>query len=400
MDKFIKIIFLAFTILSINISAQNSKGKMDDLGRVILNTYVSGNIETIPSSAKKILANKITQIASKNGMGGSAINPRFIITPNITVLTKDMTPTAPPKTALTIEVTYYLGDGIDGTVFSTLSMEYKGVGNNETKAYIAALKRIKPKNPEIKEFVNEGKTKIIEYYNTKCDFIIKEAGTLKSSNEFDAAITKLSEVPKVCKDCHDKCMDEILVVYQAKIDSEGRVFLEEANNIWNSGQNHEKAEEAGIPLSKVDANASCYNDAIVLSKKIVAKIKAIDKREWDMVVKIQQDKVDLDNRGMALEEKSQQDNANLAVKSQQDNADLANRDIDLKNKQEDNSHDINKTELANAKESDKRSWDLKDKQQQSYAENEKDKINSAQKVALEYARTSDGKTVYNVDNWW
>ena len=72
-----------------NVNAQNKKGKSDDLGRIVLNSYIAPQAEAIPSHAKRMLLNKLSQITSANGMGGSSLNPRFILTPNITVLTKD-----------------------------------------------------------------------------------------------------------------------------------------------------------------------------------------------------------------------------------------------------------------------------------------------------------------------
>ena len=78
------ILFLVvFLIIGIAANAQNKKGKSDELGRIVLNGYVSDQAESIPSIAKKMLKNKMNQIATKNGMGGSSLNPRFIIMPNI-----------------------------------------------------------------------------------------------------------------------------------------------------------------------------------------------------------------------------------------------------------------------------------------------------------------------------
>lgn len=286
-------IAILLVIASINSNAQNKTGKADDLGRIALNAYVAPQVEGLPSSAKKMLKNKMNQIATKSGMGGSAFSTRFIITPNITVLTKDLTATAPPMTAMTLEVTLYIGDGYDGTMFASESIEVKGVGTNETKAYIAAIKQIKPGNPAILDFVNAGKAKIIEYYNSRCDFIIKEAQTLEAQNEFEAAILKLTTVPEVCKECFDKCMDAVAPIYQKQIDRECELKLAEAKNSWNSGQDVKAANAASEYLSGIEPRAACFNEAIALSEKIAKRIKELDQREWDFQLKQQQDEVDI-----------------------------------------------------------------------------------------------------------
>jgi hypothetical protein len=238
------------------------------------------------------LTNKLSQIASANGMGGSA-NSRFIITANVSVLTKDITPTAPPMHAYTIEVTLFIGDGIEGTLFSSQSITLKGVGTNESKAYIAALNGLKVKDPIYQTFIEKGKNKIVEYYNSKCDFILKEAEMLTSKNDFDAAIAKLTSIPEVCKDCYDKAMTAVAPIYKKQIDRECKIRLMEATTTWNAAQDLSSADSAGAVLSQIEPGASCYKDALVLSSKIAQRVKELDQREWKFQMKQQQDNVDI-----------------------------------------------------------------------------------------------------------
>jgi hypothetical protein len=284
----IVLFFIAFAYTMPTATGQNDAGKTEDLGRIVINAHVSDQVEGLPPSAKSMLANKLSQIATQNGLGGSALNPRFIITPNITVLTRDITATAPPMHALTLEVTLYIGDGIEGTKFASASFEVKGVGTNESKAYIEALKQIKPANPQIAQCVETGKTKILEYYNTRCDFIIKEAQTLESQQKFEEAILKLTSVPEVCKTCFDKCMDAVGPVYQKAIDRQCTLKLSEATNAWNIGQDASAASSSIELLKGIDPNAACYPKAMELSKAIAKRMKEIDQREWNFQLKEQQ----------------------------------------------------------------------------------------------------------------
>ena len=167
-----KKIVLLFLMFPFFVKAQNTRGKTNDAGRIVLNTFL-GKVEGVPEGALKLLNNKLSQIASGNGMGGSQSFPRFVISADIDVLTKDITPTAPPKTALTLGVTLYIGDGIEGTVFASEYLELKGIANNETKAFIQSFRPLNPRNKKFNEFIENGKKKIIEYYNSKCDFILK-----------------------------------------------------------------------------------------------------------------------------------------------------------------------------------------------------------------------------------
>lgn len=281
------------TLFNFVLFSQNNLGKADDAGRISLAAVVSNQIEGLTPASQSNIQNKLNQIATQNGMGGSALNNRFIITANVVVLTKDITPTAPPMQAYTLEITLYIGDGIEGTLFSTTSITLKGVGQTETKAYNAALKNLKVNDPRFTNFIEAGKNKIIEYYNSQCDFILKEADMLVSQNAFDAAIAKLVSIPEVCKECYDKAMDKVGPIYQQQIDRQCKIDLAEAKNIWNANQDGYGADQASYYLGRIDPNSSCYKDALQFSESIAKRIKELDQREWDFKLKQQQDNVDI-----------------------------------------------------------------------------------------------------------
>lgn len=283
-----KLIILSILFIAgIGVYAQNTAGKSDDAARITLAAFVPQQIDNMPDAARSLLANKLSQVVIQNGLGGKASNERFILTANINVLTKDFTPTSPPMEALTLDITFYIGDGIEGTKFSSVSTTVKGVGDNETKAYLSALKNLKTSDPAYQSFIETGKTRIMEYYNSKCDFIIKDAQTLADQNKCEEAIYKLSVVPDICKACYDKCMDVVPKIYKQQIDRECKLKLADASTIWAANQTVEAANEAASILSTIEPGASCFNEVKVLSNKIASRIKELDVREWKYVLKEQ-----------------------------------------------------------------------------------------------------------------
>jgi|TARA_B110000091_G_scaffold209127_1_gene249800 hypothetical protein len=396
MKIYVKVIllFLIIGLVTNDIKAQNKKGKADDFGRIVLNSYVSPQVEGLPSSAKRMLSNKLSQVASKNGMGGSCLNPKFIITPNITVLTKDLTPTAPPMTALTLEITFYIGDGVEGTLFANNSIEVKGVGTNETKAYISALKQIKPAHPDLKNLIEEGKTKIIEYYNSKCDFIQKEASAKADKKEYDEAIAGLLAVPEVCKDCYMACQDLTSEIYKMKMENECKENIQKAivaktNNEWDEAatllttilpdvscfddaqglleeiEDHRCSEALGKAngawanrdsklassfLSEISSDSKCAEEAKQLFTQISGKLDADEKKEWD------------------LEYEKYNRNQTERETNSANNRDLANRDQTYKENQ---------------------GYEL-----------EQARIKAAKAIGVAYGNNQPKKIVYNTRSWF
>lgn len=357
MKKIISILILTITAI-----ASNAQVKLDDFGRIILNTYLPDNL-AIPLEAKNMLATKLSQIASNNGMGGSQSNPRFIITANVNVGTKDIIAGPPQMIAQNLDVTLFIGDAVTNTIFSNTTLSLKGVGTNENKAFIDALKTINPKNKEVLAFLDEGKKKIINYYSTNCDFIIKDAQTLVKQEKYDEAIYQLSLVPDICENCYFKCLDTLASVYQKKIDSDCKVKLNNAKLTWSADQTPVGAEKVGDILSTINPLASCQTEVNAFIKAIDFKLKADEKARWEFKMKQYADKIAMQKEQVRIaEEKSKRDDNYRENQSQRDAI-------------------------------------LHEKQSQRNFELDKIRENSYREIAVELARNQPKTVTYNNINW-
>ncbi len=271
------ICLLVLTVITITSSAQL---KLDDFGRVILNSYLPDNIN-LPSEAKSLLITKLNQIASNNGMGGSQANPRFIITANVNVGTKDIIAGPPQLIAQNMDITFFVGDAITNTIYANTTLRLKGVGTNENKAFIEAIKTINPKNKELLSFLEEGKTKIINYYATQCDFILKQANTLAEQFKFNEAIYELMTVPDICKECYFKSKDEATLIFKKKIESDCTEKLKEAKLIWAAEPNENGALKAAAVMISIVPSDNCKTEINKLSIDIKNKLQLDQKKKYD-----------------------------------------------------------------------------------------------------------------------
>lgn len=292
-------IISCFLLLPFITDAQNIEAKADDLARISLNAVVPEQIEGMPDIARSNLQNRLMQIATINGLGGAEVNPRFIITAKVDVLSKNITPTAPPQIAYTLSFTFYIADVIEQNVFSSTNLEFKGVGTNENKAYINAINNINIRSPQIKNFVEAGKREIIEYYNARCDFIISEARSLAGRRQFEEALFKLSSIPEVCKECFELAMEAAVPIYKQYADHQCQVLLNRAEAHWAANQHYAGAEFAAQLLSQIDPEAKCMSDVRALVERIRTRIWDVDKREWDFQVNAWDDAVALESQRIA-----------------------------------------------------------------------------------------------------
>lgn len=190
--------------LLVQLSAQNNVGKADDANRIAITPQVSD--QQIPQGAKNLLLNKMKQICAKNGLAGDEGNPFFVMDASVDILSKELTPTAPPMHALNMTINFFIKDAT-GNVYSQTAFEAKGVGQNETKAYMSGIKIVNVNSGQFKAMVDQGKDKILEFYNSQCDFIISKATALQKQGNNREAIKVLKSVPPISKECYDKCME-------------------------------------------------------------------------------------------------------------------------------------------------------------------------------------------------
>ena len=263
-------------------SAFAQDDRLDDKERVALTPIVLD--DNIPSGAHKQLENKMTQIAAKSGCAATA-NSRFIITCSADVLTKDITPTAPPQHAYTVALNFFVGDGVEGRLFSSYTVECKGVGQTPDKAYINALKNVRVNDPGFKAMVDKGKKEIIAYYNTNCDIVISDAQTMVKRHEYSAAIDLLNSVPPVCEACYKRAKDESINAYQAWQDEVCRMALGKAQAAWATRD----AKAAAAALEMIPSEGACVGEAEALKKEIADKLDAKERQEWEFKMKQYED---------------------------------------------------------------------------------------------------------------
>lgn len=288
MIKIIHIISVAFLFINtFSVLAQEKNGNLSDYDRIGIAPYISDQVEYLPAGAKSNLQSKLRQIISMNGFGNASYNTRFILTPNIQVTGKSIVAGAPPRVAVNLDVQLFVGDGFEGTKFGSTTISVKGVGANENKAYINALKQIGNQNPQVSRLISSAKQQILNYYNTQCDFILKEAEVAAAQNDFDRSLFILSGIPNINSECYQKATTLIGPVYQQKIDKDCKVNLQNARNIWNASQDYEGALNAVHYLSAIEPSSDCFKEAQRFSNQIGQRVRQIDDREWNFVLKAQ-----------------------------------------------------------------------------------------------------------------
>ena len=273
----------------------HAQDRLDDIGRITIHAYVPEG-EELPYEAHKLLTTKLSQIVTANGIADNENFVRFVLTAKVNVITKDIVAGPPQRISQKLDITLLLGDIEEDKVYSQLTISAVGVGQSYEKSFISAFKNINPTNKAISSFLQEGKEKVIGYYQTHCEDLIAEAKKQASMQNYEDALMLLTSIPDVCTNCFDEAARIAAPIYTDMIDERGLELLNQARSVWANKPTREGAREATHLISQINFAASCQPQAITLLRDITVKMKEIDCREWEHQMQVYQDSIEREKR--------------------------------------------------------------------------------------------------------
>jgi hypothetical protein len=246
------------------------------------------------ASGKQLLATRLNAAVSKVGYGGDGANPRFIIGPDINLLSKNVTGTSPTKYANTYEVTLMTCDVATETIFATYTFQVKGVGDSPAKAFINAFRDYNFDNDDFYKFLEESQKKILAYYEDNCDKFIQEADAQAKMRNFDAAFTIVNNIPMDASNCYKKIASKKEDYFQKSLNTNCQSVLAsmkaelgKANDPSASGFN----ESAMSFYQMIDRQSSCFAESEKIYQDYIKKLNPKAKRDWEYQMQQYQDKI-------------------------------------------------------------------------------------------------------------
>lgn len=256
-----------------------------------ISVYAADDSESFPQGAKAMMENKLTQLLTRNGIAGLNYLGQFVLTVSTTPLDKDVIPGPPAKIAEKMEMNLYIVDAYAKTIFSSTSLTVRGLGETENKCYLNAISHMPLQTPQVAKFVEEGKQKIIAYYDHEGEALIKKARFLAKQKQFEEALYLVSLIPQQSKQ-YDAAITAGMEIYDRMIENECNMYLAAARQAWAAEQNAKGAAAAGEYLANILPDAGCYDEAMELYKEIKGKV--LD--DWKFEMKKYQDTVDLEKQ--------------------------------------------------------------------------------------------------------
>lgn len=277
---------LTFSFFALVCFFTNAQTQTNDteFGKIVLTPHVN-NADKLPAESNNALLRKLETMISKSGAIAREVATSYVLSAEISIGTKDVIAGPPQMIAQNLELTLRVGEAKSGIVFSLVSLPIKGVGTNENKCFLEAIKTISPNNKEIQECIEKGKSAIVDYYKINCPKLIETAMSKAQTGAHDEAIFMLSLIPDACADCYSQALESCQLIYQAKINKESAQELQAAKSEWSADPTESGAAKASAHLQKINPYSSSFEEGQKLSKTIRKKFEAQQQAEWNFKLK-------------------------------------------------------------------------------------------------------------------
>lgn len=280
-----KILLFIASICTIAVNAQTCD--------IPLQVVISEESDMMSEQATNTLKNRLQRLTTNGDNVGGELNSQFAIAVRYDMVDKHIISGAPAKHVYNLSFTFYIYDVKSQKSFSSYSMDINGVGNNATKAYTNAIQQINPNNRELQQFAEQGKIKIIDYYDRNYQNIIKKAQSSATLRNYEEALADLLAIPECCKG-YEIAMNEVKKVYQQYVNRQCDENLAQAQAAWMATYDREGANVASVYLSQIYPDAACYSQAQALVKEIKGKMKEewnFKLRQWSDLVSIEKQRI-------------------------------------------------------------------------------------------------------------
>lgn len=174
------------------------------VGQVKLNIMLP---EVLPDNSKNVLHNKMVAMTSVNGVGSVDASPILCIIPTLAETNHDITATVPAKHKIKYDFNVWVANLETGEVFASAQQDLLGIGDSEELALGNAMSAISPNDNKWQEMLKTAQDRIIDFYNTNGDRLIKEAQSYIGVNDYSKAMLILNNIPMACGEVYDRALE-------------------------------------------------------------------------------------------------------------------------------------------------------------------------------------------------
>lgn len=246
----------------------------------------------VPDASAAYLASRLQSMITARGTSAIPGSTRFFITGRFDHIMMETLPGPPIQTALHTDLTLYIADAETQTVFSSVTLELRGVGTSPQRAFVNALRTVNPRNRAVENFIEQGRNKILAYFDANYRQLIARAEKAAALHNYEEALWQLSVIPECCTG-YNEALKRMAPIMRRYMESESSALLASGRAAWAAKPNAEGAKEALDLLVQIAPESPDYAQA----ERLLAEIKKTVKEDADFELRQKYaDEIELEKR--------------------------------------------------------------------------------------------------------
>lgn len=248
------IYIFCLSLLSVGAFAQ---AESDDFGKISLAVIMPENADNLSSTDLSKIESKIHKLVTRYGLSGSGYNNNFVIYPKFEIYDESIIEGMRNITVVETEFNLFIKQVDNNMMFASYSKSIKGSGFDKSKAIKDAISKIPTTDPKVQAFIQEGKEKILDYYEKNCETIILQAESLTKRDEYEQAIGLLMTIPSEVGNCYTLAQSKTVEVYDAFKER----YCEKLLTLAKAESEKSNYDKALDYIAQMDASTECYKEA-------------------------------------------------------------------------------------------------------------------------------------------
>lgn len=255
---------------------------------IAITPYLSNTLE-LPADAMNSLRLKLSQTATQNGFGSTSND--FVLSANVVTTGAEATATAPIQYVVDLEVSFFVVNMAEKLIVDEMSFTVQGIDRIQDKAVIMAINQIKPQSPKVRIFMDNVRSQIITYYDTRIPALLTKAQAYAGMNQHALALAVLAGVPESC-DQYPIVAEQMVAIYGEMTEVKSAQALQQAQ-AYAATKDYDAAV---TELAYVDPASSSAPQARELIGQIADKVQKSDENKMQLAMKLYDDNMDLERR--------------------------------------------------------------------------------------------------------
>ena len=270
---------VALALASAPAAAQ--KVSADNLGDVVVSVAVPASNTALNGTHTDQLGAKLLQVVNAAGLSGIGPDAGFVLAPFVTVTERMRAGELRAMDVVKLDMALTIKQQAQNITFSSTSTVLTGSGSNEAAAITNAIASLRTDDPRLRAFVEEGKRRIVGYYEDNCDAVRSDARGKAGTGQPEQAIALLMSVPREATTCQPKAAADAEKLFA---DWQARECAQRVRGARADAANRDY-DDAVEKLQGVDPSSPCARAADALIANIEQQVAKTEDRSFQLRLK-------------------------------------------------------------------------------------------------------------------